>query len=73
MRWLVPMVEIERNERCTSTPSIKNGRLRLWDKNSLRWSAWRIIGPCPHLYALIVERGYCPKYWNKVIYNPTRE
>lgn len=67
MRWLVPTSEIERNKGVTGTPSWKNGRLRLWDKNGCRWSSWKVVGPCPLLDVLIVERGYCPHYWNKVI------
>jgi len=66
-RFLIPMELIRRNELLTKSVAIESGILRLWNKNSLQWSTWRIIRKSLTHFALIVERGNCPRYWRRVI------
>lgn len=51
---------------------IRKGYIALWDKNSMRWSYWKIVEACQFRYGWLVERRSCPSYWNRVIKEEAR-
>jgi hypothetical protein len=62
-RWFIPTELLDSRYNCT----VSGDWIRLWSKNTMSFSWWRIVRKAANNFGYIVERGWCPRYWSKVI------
>lgn len=67
MKYFLPMLLIEKQEKRGVNTFCKKGYIMLYNKNANSFSFWKIIEESDDRYGYIVERNNCPRYWKNVI------